>query len=148
MSCFCTGSRKPDIRKFIVLLVHVVGSTPPSALRHSTPFAIQLVQDFLKEHTKIDIRKVSELSDSTRRASPIHTTMKDVTLVSGIKDWTGDSRSRTVHEFFAEIDTYAKVSNWAEDEKALITKAKLQGIALQFVQGREFLSNDACPYAV
>jgi hypothetical protein len=53
-----------------------------------------------------------------------------------------------VHEFFAEIDTYAKVNNWAEDEKALLTKAKLQGIALQFVQGREFLSNDACPYAI
>ena len=85
---------------------------------------------------------------STPRASPIHTAVKDVTLVSGIKDWTGDSRSRTVHEFFAQIDTHAKVSNWAEDEKALITKAKLQGIALQFVQGREFLPNDACPYAV
>jgi len=41
----------------------VVGSTPPSALRHSTPFAIQLVQDLLKEHTKIDIGKVAELSD-------------------------------------------------------------------------------------
>jgi len=66
MSCFCTGGRKSDIRKFTVLLAHVVGSTPPSALRHSTPFAIQLVQDFLKEHTKIDIGKVSELSDRFR----------------------------------------------------------------------------------
>ena len=42
---------------------------------------------------------------STLRASPIHTAMKDATLVSGIKDRTGDSRSRTVHEFFAQIDT-------------------------------------------
>jgi hypothetical protein len=73
--------------------------------------------------------------------------MKDVTLVAGIKDWTGDSKGRSVFEFFTQIDTYAKVSNWTEDEKALITKAKLQGIALQFVQGREFLANDACPYA-
>jgi len=63
MSFICTGSRKPVIRKFTVLLVHVVGSTPPSALRHSTRFAIQLVQDFLKQHIKIDIGKVSELSD-------------------------------------------------------------------------------------
>jgi hypothetical protein len=29
----------------------------------------------------------------------------------------------------------------------LIAKAKLQGIALQFVQGRESLSSDACSYA-
>jgi hypothetical protein len=53
-----------------------------------------------------------------------------------------------VFEFFTQIDTYAKVSNWSENEKALIAKAKLQGIALQFVQGRESLSNDACPYSV
>jgi len=86
---------------------------------------------------------------ATPRDSPIHTpaAIKDVTLVAGIKDWTGDSKGRSVHEFFAHIDTYAKVSNWAEDEKALIAKAKLQGIALQFVQGRESLSSDACSYA-
>jgi len=49
-----------------MLLVHVVGSTSPSALLHSTPFAMHLVQYFLKEHTKIDIGKVSELSDKFR----------------------------------------------------------------------------------
>jgi hypothetical protein len=87
---------------------------------------------------------------STPRSSVIHSppTMKDVTLVAGIKDWTGDSRGRTVYEFFSQTDTYAKVSNWAEDEKALIAKAKLQGIALQYVQGREFLSSDACTYTI
>ena len=37
------------------------------------------------------------------------------------------------------------MSNWSDDEKALIAKAKLRGIALQFVQGREFLTSDACP---
>jgi hypothetical protein len=73
---------------------------------------------------------------SSPRASPIHTppAMKDVTLVAGIKEWPGDSRGRTVYEFFAQIDTYAKVNNWAEDEKVLIAKAKLHGIALQYVQ--------------
>jgi hypothetical protein len=76
------------------------------------------------------------------------TTMKDVMFVAGIKDWTGDSIGRLVHEFFAQIDTYAKVSNWSDNEKALIAKAKLQGIVLQYVQGREFLANDACTYAV
>jgi hypothetical protein len=47
-------------------MVHVVGSTPPTVLRHSTPFAIQLVQEFLKEHTTIDISKVTDLSDRFR----------------------------------------------------------------------------------
>jgi hypothetical protein len=63
MNCFCAGR---DIQKFTVLLVHVVGSTPPSALRHSTPFAIQLVQEFLSKHTAIDSKKVTELSDRFR----------------------------------------------------------------------------------
>jgi hypothetical protein len=57
------------------------------------------------EHLKIEI--------ATPRDSPIQTPtmMKDVTLVVGIKDWTGDSKSRSVHEFFSQIDMYAKVSN-------------------------------------
>ena len=93
------------------------------------------------ERLKVDI-------SSTTRASPIHTAMKDVTLVAGIKDWTDDSRGRTVYEFLGQIDTYAKVSNWMDDEKALIAKANLHGISLQFVQGREFLANDTCPCAV
>ena len=54
----------------------------------------------------------------------------------------------TVHEFFAQIDPYAKASNWSEKEKALIANAKLQGIALQYVQGRDVLAHDACPYSV
>jgi len=66
MNCFCEGGRQYDIKKFTVLLVHVVGSTPLSALRHSTHFAIQLVQEFLSKHTAIDIRKVKELSDRFR----------------------------------------------------------------------------------
>ena len=66
MNCFCIGSRKPFTQKFTVLLVHVVGSTPQSALRHSTPFAIQLVKDFFIEHTKVDINKVTEVSDRFR----------------------------------------------------------------------------------
>jgi hypothetical protein len=84
----------------------------------------------------------------TSRTLPVHSAMENVTLVAGIKDWTCDSKGRSVFEFFTQTDTYAKVSNWSEEEKALIAKAKLLGIALQYVQGREFLANDACPYAV
>jgi hypothetical protein len=106
----------------------------------SEPRILQEMQAEI-ERLKIEI--------ATPRDSPIQTpaAIKDVTLVAEIKDWTGDSKSRSVHEFFSQIDTYAKVSSWAEDEKTLIAKAKLQGIALQFVQGRESLSSDACSYA-
>ena len=50
-----------------MLLVHVVGPIPQSALRHSTPFAIQLVNDFFIEHTMVDIDKYTELSDKFRK---------------------------------------------------------------------------------
>jgi hypothetical protein len=105
------------------------------------------MMDPMIQEMQAEIQKLKVEVASTPRASPVPA-LKDVTLVAGIKDWTGDNKGRTVYEFFAQIDTYAKVSNWAEDEKALILKAKLQGIALQYVQGKEILANDACPYAV
>jgi hypothetical protein len=56
--------------------------------------------------------------------------------------------SPRIHEFFSQIDTYAIVSNWSEEEKSLIAKAKLQSIALQYVQGRDNLARDACTYTI
>jgi len=82
-----------------------------------------------------EIERVKVEINATPR-SPIQTAMKDVTLVAGIKDWTLDSKGRTINEFLAQIDTYAKVSNWADDEKALIVKAKLQGICTSVCTGK------------
>jgi hypothetical protein len=101
------------------------------------------MMDPMIQEMQAEIQKLKIEVASTPRPSPVPA-LKDVTLVAGIKHSTGDSKGRTVHEFFAQIDTYAKVSNWSEDEKALIAKAKLQGIALQYVQGREVLADDAC----
>jgi hypothetical protein len=53
----------------------------------------------------------------TSRALRLHSAVKDVTLVAGIKDSTVDSKGRSVFEFFTQIDTYAKVSNWTEEGK-------------------------------
>jgi hypothetical protein len=63
MNCLCSGKPSSLSRKFTVLLVHVVPSTPVSALRHSSAFAIQLVQDFFKKYTRINPERVIELSD-------------------------------------------------------------------------------------
>ena len=108
--------------------------------------------DSIIQEMQTEIQRLKVEVASTPRSSPIPVlpdpTMKDVTLVAGIKYWTGYSKGRTVHEFFAQVDTYAKVSNWSEEEKVLIAKAKLQGIALQYVQGRDVLAHDACPYSV
>lgn len=73
---------------------------------------------------------------------------KDVSLVAGIKEWTGESKGKPVQEFLAQIETLAKVSGWSSQDKALIVKAKLQGLALQFLHGREELGQDGCSYEV
>lgn len=55
---------------------------------------------------------------------------KDVSLVTVIQEWTGDAKGTTVCEFFffSQIETLAKVSGWTNEDKALIVKAKLQGL--------------------
>jgi len=63
MSCFCADRPRPLTRKFTVLLVYVVAATPKTALIYSSPYAIELVQNFLNKHTRIDPSKVLELSD-------------------------------------------------------------------------------------
>ena len=73
---------------------------------------------------------------------------KDVSLVAGIKEWTGESQGKPVHDFLTQIETLAKVSGWTSQDKALIVKAKLQGLALQYLHGREDLGRDGCPYEV
>jgi hypothetical protein len=73
---------------------------------------------------------------------------KDVSLVAGIKEWTGESKGNLVLEFLTQIGTLAKVSGWTGQDKALIVKAKLQGLALQFLHGREELGRDGCSYEI
>jgi hypothetical protein len=54
---------------------------------------------------------------------------KDVSLVADIKEWTGESKGKPVQEFLMQIETLAKVSGWSSQDKALIVKAKLHGLA-------------------
>jgi len=64
--------------------------------------------DPMVQEMQAEIQRLKIEVASTHRSSLIPT-MKDVPLVTGIKNWTGDSKGLTVHEFFAQIDTYAKV---------------------------------------
>jgi hypothetical protein len=60
--------------------------------------------DPMIQEMQAEIQRLKIEVASTPRASPVPA-LKDVTLVAGIKDWTGDSNGRTVHVFFAQIDT-------------------------------------------
>ena len=68
--------------------------------------------------------------------------IKDLSLASTIKDWNGDTKGGSVQEFFSQIETLGKISNWNDTDKALLAKTKMQGQALQFLQGNEELLKD------
>jgi hypothetical protein len=70
--------------------------------------------------------------DSLRIGEAHRGPSKDVSLVAGIKEWTGESKGRSVYEFLTQIETLAEVSGWTSQDKALIFKENLQGLALQF----------------
>jgi hypothetical protein len=71
---------------------------------------------------------------------------KDVSLVTGIQEWTVKAKEKSVHEFFLQIETPRKVSGWTNEDKAFVVKAKLQGLALPFMSGRGELVGDGCSY--
>ncbi|KDR23618.1 hypothetical protein L798_12178 [Zootermopsis nevadensis] len=73
---------------------------------------------------------------------------KDVSLVASLKEWSGDSESGTVQEYFTQIESFTKVNHWTELDMALIAESKLQGLALQYLNGKEELLKDSCPYGV
>jgi hypothetical protein len=66
-----------------------------------------MMTDPVIQDLKAEIQRLKIEGASMPRSSPIPA-MKDVTLVTVIKDWTGDSKGRSVHEFFSQIDTYEK----------------------------------------
>jgi hypothetical protein len=58
-------------------------------------------------------------------------------FITGLKEWTGESKGRSVHEFLTQIEILAKVSGWSSHDKAFIVKAKLKELALQFLEWKE-----------
>jgi hypothetical protein len=95
-------------------------------------------------HAKIDELQVQLQALRLKDGPRVQT--KDISLVATIKEWTGGKKGKPVHEFLTQIETLAKVSGWSDLDKALIVKAKLQGLALQFLHGQEKLERDDCLY--
>jgi hypothetical protein len=80
------------------------------------------------------------------QTSMSHTLAKDVSLVAGMKEWSGDAKSKSVRESCEQTESFVKISGCTEQDIALITKTKLQGLALQFVSEGEELLKDTCSY--
>jgi len=91
-------------------------------------------------HAQLNMLRIGEAVSGPNRQA------KDVSLVTGIQEGMGEAKGKTVHKFFSQIETLAKVSGWSSEDKALIVKAKLQGLALQFLSGRGELVRDGCSY--
>jgi hypothetical protein len=81
-------------------------------------------------HARLNTVRIGETDNVPSRQT------KDVLLETGIQEWTGKAKGKTVHEVFSQIETLVKVSGWTNEDKALIVKAKLQGLVLQFLSGR------------
>jgi hypothetical protein len=58
----------------------------------------------------------------TLRTSMSRNLTKDVSLVAGLKEWSGDPKGRSVAEYFAQIESFANVSHWTEQDMRLLQK--------------------------
>jgi hypothetical protein len=73
---------------------------------------------------------------------------KDLSLAASIKEWNGHAKARPVTEFLTQIEQCARISNWESKDVVNIVKAKLSGEALQFVNGREQLTDENVTYEI
>jgi hypothetical protein len=73
---------------------------------------------------------------------------KDLSLTACIKEWGGQPKAKPVTDFLTQIEQCARVSNWNEDDVVNIVKAKLTGEALQFLIGRDELTDEKVKYDV
>jgi predicted mannosyl-3-phosphoglycerate phosphatase (HAD superfamily) len=64
---------------------------------------------------------------------------KDVSQTMSIEDWTGPKCGKSVEVLFTQVDSLTKICNSSDRDKALIAKARCQGLALQFLNGQENL---------
>jgi hypothetical protein len=67
---------------------------------------------------------------------------KDLSLASTIKEWSGQTRGKSVTEFLTQIEQCARISNWGEIDLVNITKTKLTSDALRFVSSHEELTKE------
>ena len=70
--------------------------------------ALQLQIEELR--AQLNTLKIGETDSGPSRRT------KDVSLVTGIQEWTGEAKGKTVHEFFSQIENLTKVSGWTNED--------------------------------
>ena len=60
---------------------------------------------------------------------------KDLSLISLVLKWSGLDSGVTLEEFFASIETSAKLGRWLENDQREIAVMRLAGSAKLFYQG-------------
>jgi hypothetical protein len=69
---------------------------------------------------------------------------RDLSLAASIREWNGNSMPVT--EFLTQIEQFARVSNWNQNDLVNILKLKLTGEAWLFVNGRDHLLDENVTY--
>lgn len=91
--------------------------------------------------------RIVQLEEELRRLT-IGVKTKDLSLAASIKEWSGHSKAKPVTEFLTQLEQCAQVSNWSKEDLVNILKAKLTGEALQFVNGKDELTDGRVSYEV
>ncbi|PNF14145.1 hypothetical protein B7P43_G17714 [Cryptotermes secundus] len=91
--------------------------------------------------------RIVQLEEQLRRLT-IGVKTKDLSLAARIKEWSGHSKAKPVTEFLTQLEQCAHVSNWSTEDLVNILKAKLTGEALQFVNGKDELTDGRVSYEV
>jgi hypothetical protein len=77
--------------------------------------------------------ELQRLTDSMSVGAP--TIHKDMSLNTLIRKWTGTDSAVTIEEFFASVESAARIGRWQENDMREIAALKLAGSAKMFYQG-------------
>jgi len=80
--------------------------------------------------TKSELQRIKE-----RMSIGAPTVHKDLSLISLVPKWSGLDSGVTLEEFFASIESSAKIGRWQEDDQREIAVMRLAGSAKIFYQG-------------
>ncbi|GFG31179.1 hypothetical protein Cfor_00581 [Coptotermes formosanus] len=79
--------------------------------------------------------RIRELEEQLRNLSLGR--IKDLSLASNIKEWSGSKSRKSVREFFSQIDQFGAISQWTEADRISIVTAKCVGEAQLYIKGVE-----------
>ena len=89
--------------------------------------------------------RIRELEEQLRNLSLGR--VKDLSLAANIKEWSGSKPGKSVREFLSQIDQFGAISQWTDQDRISIVKAKCVGEAQLYIKGVEELNEPGLTYA-